>query len=116
MHPGVGSARADEVDAVTAEIRDGAGELAGNRSLSRLTREAVETRTVIGHEHPYADGAFRWAVQITAAPLSPAPVAPRSPAAAVGSVQVAVPSDQTNSMRAMGAASPCRGPSFKIRV
>jgi hypothetical protein len=50
MYPGVGSARADEVDAVTAEIRDGAGELAGNRSLSRLTGEAVETRTVIGDD------------------------------------------------------------------
>jgi hypothetical protein len=55
VDPGVGAARADELDTVAGELRYRSCQLAGHGALAWLAREPVEPGSVVGEHHPDAD-------------------------------------------------------------
>ncbi len=106
MDTGVRAAGTGQIDRLAQGGGQGAAELAGHGALPGLGGEAPEAGSVVGDHQPQPD------------PFGPCsgvvrPVlVPRRHRAGVGGVE----QRQTNSMRAMGALSPWRGPSFRIRV
>jgi len=91
MHTGIGASATDELDGMPAVVGDGACKLAGDGELTGLGREPVEPGSVVSDYQSQPNRLRR-------------------------NVPGRLDFGQTNSMRAIGAASPWRGPSFRIRV
>jgi len=95
VHAAVGAAGAGDLDRMLHDPADGARQLAGDRALPGLGSEPFEPGAVVGDEHPDANQR---------------PLRSRWP------TDVFAEERHTNSMRAIGALSPWRGPSLRMRV
>ena len=108
MYPGVGASSTGQVDGLAKGGGEGPDELTGHGALPGLRRESPEPGTVVGHDQAETEPvglSFGFARPVIVPPWNGATFGVRG-----------VEKRQTNSMRAMGALSPRRGPSFKIRV
>jgi hypothetical protein len=114
MDSRVGSASADQLDLVAAKLRYRTSQLSADGALPWLAREPVEPGSVVGENYPDANCVIRsWRPFGCRVSFDwRAFVRRRAGLSRPRRLDVA----QTNSMRAMGAASPWRGPSFKMRV
>jgi hypothetical protein len=95
VHPGVGTAGTGEVYRGPGDASQSGAEGTGHGALTLLGRKSVEGRTVVGHRQAPADGSVDGSVA--------------RPPTRGGRAH-------TNSMRAIGALSPDRLPSLRMRV
>ena len=109
--------------AVADDDGDGLGQRAGHGALARLGGEAAEPGPVVGDRQPqpWYGGDSRAGRSVAAGSAGSASRSDRRrrphPGGGLGGGrEVGVEQGQTSSMRAMGALSPWRGPSFRIRV
>ena len=136
VDPGVGPARADQLHRVAHDPLDGRPQHPGHGALARLGGEAVKAAAVIGDEQAQADQGPGRRRRPGAGSGSPGvPVGPAdggvglgvgveqrhggsagAPASAADHHRGTRVRAQTSSMRAMGALSPWRGPSLRMRV
>ncbi len=109
VHALVGAARDRELDGVAQHAPDGVGQRAADRADADVGGEPVERRAVVRDEqrHPHRGAGVGWRV---------VEVEQRR-ALEAGSAHAAAPGrTYTSSMRAVGALSPGRVPSLRIRV
>jgi hypothetical protein len=97
MDAGVGAARAGQLDPVAERTLERRGEVAANGLDALLGGKAPERGAEVGDVQADPDRG---------------PLAGRRPALEIGVVEEA----QVNSIRAIGALSPWRGPSLRMRV
>ena len=110
VHPGVGAAGDGQLDAGAEHPLDGGAQRAPDGDDAGVLGEAVEVGAVVGDEQPYPLTLRRRSARSMPPALDPPPhcVGTRAGASAA--------TTQTSSMRAIGALSPWRVPSFRMRV